>query len=475
MAQLVVLLFLFVGSLQGAFEAELVGLSREFLEANARILKLREEVIQEEFNYTKKALEKRWTVSGQTAYSDDESERGPGETTLFDNRRHEYGVNLRKDFATGGALSLSQAFTGLVPRSPHRQTSYGLSQGLSYNQDLGANFWGRSYRNELERVRLNVDYSSSLRDARIQEELYGFATSYMNLKLQATLLNLQDQAVDRAQRRVSFVRQRVFNGLKERVDLYQSQTDLLLRQEERHLILADIVSGLVGLSREVGREVERREVSPFSLDTRAQGPVSPPSGALEENLALKMREIDRKRREHDLERAKYDLFPRIGLGVTYRTNDYDPRAIKAFSRGHLVSGKRRDVFTVQASLDIPLSFDRERAEIGRIGSEIRVSRAEYSFQKHRIEREEEEARYRLSQMEEKIASAQRRRELAGLSLRDYNNLYGRGLADLDQVIRAEEDLINTQRSLAQYFASRRQLHLLLGLLYGNLVTYLLGD
>ena len=467
-------LSLFISPLYGALGDSLVGLSREFLEKNPRILRLKEIVRQEEFNYGEKVHEKRWQALAQTAYSNDQMERSPQERSFFENRRHEYGLDFRRDFATGGSFTLSQGFSGLTPRSSAlRETSYEFVQGLSYSQDLGANFLGRNYRSELARARLNLDYSSSLREAGIQEELHGFASSYTDLKLHKTLLVLQDQAVERAKRRVSFVRQRVTTGLKERVDLYQSQMDLLSREEEKRSLLADIVSGLATLSREIGREVEDREVDPFSLEEKAREVTLPPAGSVEGNLTLKSRKIEEKRRREDLTRAQQNLWPKVNLGLNYRINDYDPRASRALSRGHLAGPERRDFFSLEASLVMPLGLEREKSRIGRVKSEIRVAEAEYSLEKQRVAKEESVTLYRLSEMEERINSAQRRRELARLSLGDYNNLYTRGLADLDQVIRAEEDLINTQRSLAQYATSRQQLHLRLGLLYGNLLSYIL--
>jgi len=57
-----------------------------------------------------------------------------------------------------------------------------------------------------------------------------------------------------------------------------------------------------------------------------------------------------------------------------------------------------------------------------------------------------------------LVSINKRLELASMALDEYTKLYARGKADLDQVIRAEEDLINTQKSKIQYLSQINNLN-----------------
>ena len=456
-----------------AFEADLERLSREFLTKNFHVLSLKERAFQEELNHTKKSLEKTWSLSGQTAYTDNASERGLDQSPLPGTKKHTYGINIKRDFSIGSSLSLSNEFSGTIPRISTGQKSYGFSQGLSYTQDLGANFFGRSYRSELEQFRLMADHSSSLANTGIEEGLYLFAVEYTFLRLQETLLKLQEEAVERAKERAAFVRQRVLNGLKERVDIYQSQMALLSQEEQLRIIRVAVVSGFHDFSQKLERQVEREELKRLSLDN--DQPPRPSQGEVEGHPLLKGIKIDERIKKLAFSRAKHSLWPTINLKLEYRTNDYDPRFSQTFSRGRLSLDPRGHFLSAQASLDMPLDFGSEKAEIQRIGSQIRVNEAEYLFHRSRLEKQKQNTLYQLSEMGEKITSARQRKELAEKALNDYNTLYRQGRADLDQVIRAEEDLIATQKSLAQYLSSRRDLYLLLSSLHGGVSTYLFGS
>jgi outer membrane protein TolC len=60
-------------------------------------------------------------------------------------------------------------------------------------------------------------------------------------------------------------------------------------------------------------------------------------------------------------------------------------------------------------------------------------------------------------------------------LKEYNRLYNRGRADLDQVIRAEETLINSEISLIRQQAEFEQRFGELSYLNGTLISTVLED
>ena len=455
-----------------AFEADLAKLSREFLEANASVLEAQEASARASLDLAIKEREKRWSGSVRANNEDDRRERGIGSLLPSGVRRRILGADLAREFSFGGRLGLTQELIGTALGEGTAQDSYEFSQGLSYSQNLGADLFGRSYLAERELARLTAEHSAFVRDERVQEELYLFATEYTSLKLDITLLGLQRDTALRASRRADFVRERVRNGLKERVDLYQSRMALLEQRERLRIAGVDTVQGLKNLSRRIGRDVDRGELSGFSLDEDGLGP--PPRGDLEENPLLKGMEKDRERRGKALLRAEHDLWPRASLRMEYKSNDYDTRTLRALERG-AISGESNRFLSASLSLEMPLSFERERLEVRKEKSLQRVSEAKHSFYRNELKKREEEALHRLSELSAKISSVRERRGLAQRALRDYNDLYRRGMADLDQVISAEEDLIEAQRNLAEYLFSKRDIYLLLGFLYGNLKHYLLGE
>src|SRR5690606_38195973 len=83
-------------------------------------------------------------------------------------------------------------------------------------------------------------------------------------------------------------------------------------------------------------------------------------------------------------------------------------------------------------------------------------------------------RKKKSIVESNIDSSRQRKEIATQVLREYNRLYKLGRADLDQLIRAEENLILREISYISYLADREIIVSELASLYGILEKYLIN-
>ena len=450
-----------------SFEEELVKFSREFLENNFSVFKFREDVVLSELNYKTKSLEKRWGLSGTISRQRDKLEKGPRDNALPESQKRVYGINIVKDFSLGGSLTFSNEFPKTL--SAH-QKHYGPIQSLSYTQDLGANLLGRKYGGELKQSRLSMEYTRAFKNENVQEELRRFIREYMELRLSKTLLALEKEALKRARKRLSFVRERVQNGLREQVDLYQSQTALLSRQEQLNNVNVRLMTSLKAVSKRLARDVREGEFSSFSFEKKR--PITPPTGILKDNLALKSLKAKKKQEEVALQRSQYDLRPKFRLKTEYRSNDYDSSGSKAFNRAQIFSDSQNDFFETSLSLEMPLSFQQERIEVQKAKALFNISSRHYDFRKGELKRNVEGLLYHIGEIEKKLVSVRERLLLAQKSLSEYNNLYRLGRVNLDQVIRAEEELINTQKNLADNLFSQRDLYLQLASLYGNLKDYL---
>ena len=470
MKKKIIILLLLVSCPLMALEETIRKLATEFLEKNIQVYRERERVLQREWDLDKKLQDNRWTLTGYSNRENNSLARGPLSSSL-DEKTTSHGMDLKRTFSFGGDLT----FTNELNKMSYNiqtgyPTAYDFSQSIAYGQDLGANFLGRKFSNELAELKTMVEYQKALKDDNIQRELYLFVREYENLRLNETLLHLQREARDRAERRVAFVREQVGNGLKERVDLYQSRMALLSAEEEVRILGANAASGLKGLSQKLQRNLTGEELTLLPLDQKEIPP--PPSGGIEQNFSLEANRLNENIQKISLRQSEYDLFPKINFQIGYTTNDRDQQKKEVFRQGLLSSGTNSNALKAMLSLEMPLSFTSERIEIAQASSRLNIAKAQVSFRKKELEREEEKTLIQLTAVKEKILSARRRQNLARQSLAEYSAFYRRGRASLDQVIRAEEDLINTQKSLAQYIFLRTDLHLLLAVLHGNLETYL---
>ena len=80
----------------------------------------------------------------------------------------------------------------------------------------------------------------------------------------------------------------------------------------------------------------------------------------------------------------------------------------------------------------------------------------------------------INRLEEIVRSSHNRKKLATKIVDEMNNLYRKGKSNLDQVIRAEEDLIRVQTSFVRHLAQRDMLFYSLIHLHGNLDKHLLN-
>ena len=230
------------------------------------------------------------------------------------------------------------------------------------------------------------------------------------------------------------------------------------------------MDGLNILSHKIGRSVAKGEISGFTLTEGSLPP--PPEGDVESSPSLQSLKLSQEIQNKALEKAEYDLFADINLRIEYRTSGYDPDMATAFDYGYLKPGKNKRALVASVNLTVPLDWQQERAEVELQRSRARLLEAEYDSNKVRLTKIKEGALFRLTKLKQNIAFAKKRETLAQRALKDYNEFYLRGRADLDQLIRAEEDLIGTQRDLARYISSQGNLHLLLGALRGKLRGYL---
>ncbi len=450
-----------------SFEKKLVELSQEFLEKNFSVFKLQEDAVLMQLNYKTKSLEKRWSLLGKVSRQRDNLERYPRSVDFPSHQKHVYGIDVTRNFSFGGSLTFSNELSkDMFPDYKY----YGPIQGLSYTQDLGANFLGRKFYSELEQARLNVEYMDAFKEEEIQEELYLFILKYMEIRLAKTMFFLEKEALKRADKRLDFVREKVKDGLREQVDLYQSQSAFLSRQELLNNVYAEVITALKAVSEKLGRGIKEEEVLPFSFEKEKS--VVSAVGNLKNNLSLKTLNFKVKQEETALRTSQYDLWPQIKFQVGYKSNDYDSLPTKAFYRAQIVSGNRHNFFETLLSLEMPLGFQKEKIEIQKTQALLNISKKHYDFYEKRLKKRAEGLLHRIWESKTKLVSVRERLRLAQKILSEYNSLYRLGRVNLDQVIRAEEDLIDTQKNLVNDLFSKRDLNLLLASLYGSLRAYL---
>lgn len=448
--------------------ASLKKMTQEYLENNSSVLKSKAKADSSFLGISSFKAQKTWSLS----YSGSKEKDNLESVSAFSTRDTEttnHILSLGKGFNWGGDLSINN--TLLKYNSPNLITpKNGFQQGFTYTQALGANFLGRGFYSELEAIEESYHSTKANINHALQASLYSFALSYSQAKLNFSLLKLQEAAFDRAKRRKELIRRRVRDGLKEKVDLIQARIELLSSEEQVKSAEMQRNSSLESLSNALHRNVTRIEVDSF--DARKLNFDSIPAGNSKGNLEIQSLESKLKSLQSTKNQVDYSFWPTINAGLTYNSNDYDNQKSTALSDGSLLGSRNADETIL--SLNLAWSIGSESQKVSRAlnNIDLRVTEMETKKLKLNFLKTEESLLSQMELLEKNLISVKQRKQLTTSALKEMTKLYNRGRADLDQVIRAEESLINTERNFVQYLAQRENLVYKLTSLYGTLEEYL---
>jgi len=458
------LLTLLIFSLEA--EANLSQLAQDYLDNGVDVLEANSGKRKSLLDVQAFQVTRTWNLTASGTKLDANSESSTTYTvTPYDSTSYSLGV--AKAFEWGGTLSLTNSLTNVKTSALERS---GFSQGLSYSQDLGKNFFGSTFFKDvavLEKASRATEYAQ---DQRIQAGLIGLANSYTSAQLNKSLFGLQGEAVERAQKRLELIKGRVRDGLREQVDLIQARIALLSAEEQKKSFAIGLSSSMEKMASYVHRSVKESEIIPFQLLEDKRGL---PEGDISNNLTI--HELKVRLDLVAIQREKTDLsyIPAINLTAAVTNNDFDVARSEAISKGKL--GEDQKDVSATLSLSWAIGNAPQKIEDQKVAIDEKLSQAKSEKLTVSLNESSKEFVKQIKLLNETVESSRKRLSLAKSALDEYTKLYKRGKADLDQVIRAEEDLILTERSLVQNISQRQSLHFTLSSLYGNLKSYLLKE
>jgi len=359
-------------------------------------------------------------------------------------------ANFSKPFSWGGRVFLDNSIQKFKPQGV--SSFFGMDQTLGYEQDLWRNFFGRQFKLRKNTALERAEASKFELTVQQNATLFDFSRSYLSASLAKELVSYQKRAIKRIKKRIRITKRRVRDGVSEKVELFEART-FLERQKE---LLQDqevrIESELIRLSQLIGRDVSVSEIDTNALRNLRYTKILKEDV---ENASIKQLRATLKSIEGQFNNAKNSLFPELVFRATLRSNNYDGKVGTAFSDG-LVGNERKEV-----TVGIDLQWDIG-SHIGK--NERAKSRLQKSLAKERLSREEYNQKSlasnlwsRIKNVEKTIKFAQKRLRNNNTILKEYEKLYKKGRADFDQVIRAEESVINNESDLARFYVSREKL------------------
>jgi len=456
-------------------QASLHKLAVDFLGNNADVKVAESQVDLAKLDVAAFELTRNTTLGWNSSYTDASLEsfsafaarfaggafRQPFQTT-------EHTLSLSKGFEWGGDLTFDNTYSEITV--PGAQKILGFSQGLTYIQNIGNDFFGKNFKNRKEELQNTVGFASANSENSIQQSLIQLVQNYYNASLNKSLVKLQSEAKQRAEQRLRLIKRRVKDGLRQKVDRIQAEISLYQADEAVKSAKQNFTSALESLSTSVHREVTENEVLGL-IDSSFKGTIQP-SGQVENNQTLKALKSQVKASQSGLERADMSLLPAITLEAGVRNNNFDPATSEAISGG--LFGQVNDEVRLALNVSWALGSQPERVEKTRALVNFNTNKLRKEKLQSDVVQSEKSIKDQIKLLTVNLDSAKSRIKLAKRALAEYNRLYGRGRADLDQLIQAEETLINTEINYVQYHSQRERLVHSLAFLYGSLRKFLVG-
>ena len=428
------------------------------------------EVKQSKFSYDNQMLlteleesKRPWTLAASSSFEDSTLETSPFSLNTGNQKSNTEAISLSKEFVWGGELS----FTGTLYDLESSSNVKSYTQALTYSQDIGQNFFGRNDFLSSDIAKETEDYQKLKFDGTKSQSIVNLISDYLEVRRQKTLLSLQENAYKRSLKRLNLVKKQVRDGIKEKVDLYSSQTAHSFQTEVLDEKKATLANELRDLETRMERKVELSKIKPFSITKEDLKDI--PNGEINSNLSVKAIKKKISYLNKELKKSDNTMFPSISLKGTYETNNYET-VDNPVSDGTFGSDNNNKA--VSLTISMPLGFQVEKNAYKR--AKLTKMEAEYSQRLALVSVRNNILNYKrnIKRLDKNIASVANRYDLAKKTVREYNRLYNKGRASLDQVIRAEEDLINTETSFVEYKLARKKQYYGLLDIYGQLENYM---
>lgn len=455
-------------------QAGLKNIAKDFLENNAQVKVAESQISLAQLDLKAFELTRNTTLRWNSERNDNKLEsfsafaarfaggafRQPIETT-------QHSLSLNKGFEWGGTVAVDNTYQEF--NVPGARKIYGFTQGLTYTQNIGRDFFGRTFDLERNRLGFTAEFTEANSESTIQQSLLELVRNYFQAAQNKALVKLQGEAKQRAERRLALIRRRVKDGLREKVDRIQAEISLFRADENVKSAQQNFTSAVEALSTSVHRVVPADEIQSLS-DTEFQM-TAIPQGKVEGNQNLKALNEQVKATEAGLDAADKAILPQVNLEVAARNNKFAPETGDAVTDG-LIGGANHE-FRVALNLNWALGSQPEKVEKTRALVNHQTTKLRLEKLTSDVFQSEKSIKDQINLLSENLESSKRRLELAKAALKEYNRLYSRGRADLDQLIQAEETLISTEINHVQYLSQREILIHSLAFLYGDLRDFLL--
>ena len=447
--------------------ADFKSLLADFLENNKKIKSadLAPDLAQKQVDILWGAKQWYLSASGGKNVTESRSAQRPTDdfsVGLFNN----YNASIFKTFSWAGELSFNNRVNIL-----NNNEGKVFIQDISYKQNLGNDFFGMKFRDEVSAAEYNAQkVASQIKDVD-QSLLQQFYMTYNSARLNKTLVERDLNAKKRAEVRRDSIKKRVNAGLLEKVDLQKGNMGVMYAEEEVKSSKMKLEKDLADLSSQLSRRVKEDDIPPYSFDgTKLPSDIT---GSVERNFKVEEIKFELSSLDKTLQKINMDFVPEIQAQGSWAVNGSGASWDDALSNNNLWDSDKVK-FSGAISLVMPLGWEVNRALKSTKQIEINQKTYDLDYLMDELINMEKGLKERISLVRKNIASGIDRRLISIEALDETNKLYYRGRTYLDNVLISEETLTNTEKGIAGYIFNLEALIAQQAILYGKLKENLMS-
>ncbi len=375
--------------------------------------------------------------------------------------------SIFKTFSWGGELSFNNRYNIF-----NNQQGKMFIQDFSYKQNLGNDFFGIKFRNEVTAAEYNAQKVAAQIKEVDQSLLQQFFMTYNSARLNKTFVERDLDAKKRAEVRKDSIKKRVDAGLLDSVDLKKAKMGVMYAEEEVKSSMAKLEKDLEDLSSQLSRKVKDEEITPYSFD-EAKLPEDV-VGSLERNYKIEELKFELMSLDKTIQKINMDFIPEIQLQVSWATDGTGMDVSSTFANNNLWDSDKIK-FSGALTFVMPLGWEVNRALKSAKQLEMNQKTYDLDYLREELINMERGIKQRISLVRKNIDSAIERRLISIKALDETNKLYNRGRTYLDNVLISEETLTNTEKGIAGYIFNLEALIAQQAIIYGKLKENLISD
>jgi len=368
-----------------------------------------------------------------------------------DNR--DYLLGLTKKLPTGTTLSVDQGSgrgwttSSAVIMNPAYESSF----GVTIEQELGRNFFGRQDRGSVKVAMKDVQNAEFVSLDKIEATLAVVQKSYWNLVLMHQVDEIRQEMLEQARRLYEVDQERIKHGLIETPDLLGSEANYQTRLSD--LVLSrDVLSAsgnLLKLQLNVDPDdVELTPASVFELTAPSATVLDALKLAYENRRDYQAAMNEIERRDILVVMKKDAALPELNLKASLKRNGIDDDFEGSVNK---VSEEDNPEFFAGLSFSMPL----ENREAGAAFKEAEYAKAKALLNAKYLERkiaiEIQDQVRSCSAAYERLELLQKAAELQTKKALEQERIFKQGRSSSDTVIRYQEDALFARIEAAQAF------------------------